>query len=118
MFSFLGEAAEHPEQVVCHLTHTTERTHDIIRGALDRFARSERLMAKREDCMYISGDFLLASRKSPKQGPVRPMPHYPLQTRVEIATLQRDHHLEARMGITQAQRAAVRFGDLTAEIEP
>ncbi len=36
VFSFLGSPAEHPEQVVCHLTRTTEHTHDIIRGALHR----------------------------------------------------------------------------------
>ena len=33
VFSFLGTAAEHPRQVCCHVTHTNERTHDIIRGA-------------------------------------------------------------------------------------
>ena len=36
VFSFLGSAAEHPQQVACHITHTTEQTHDIIRGGLDR----------------------------------------------------------------------------------
>jgi tRNA uridine 5-carboxymethylaminomethyl modification enzyme len=36
VFSFLGSRAEHPRQVSCHITHTTERTHDIIRAALDR----------------------------------------------------------------------------------
>jgi tRNA uridine 5-carboxymethylaminomethyl modification enzyme len=36
VFSFLGERAEHPRQVDCWITHTSERTHDIIRGALDR----------------------------------------------------------------------------------
>jgi tRNA uridine 5-carboxymethylaminomethyl modification enzyme len=36
VFSFLGRRAEHPRQVPCHLTKTTEATHDIIRGALDR----------------------------------------------------------------------------------
>jgi tRNA uridine 5-carboxymethylaminomethyl modification enzyme len=36
VFSYLGCAAEHPQQVVCHITHTTEQTHDIIRGGLDR----------------------------------------------------------------------------------
>ena len=68
--------------------------------------------------MYISRDLLPVPRRSPKHGPVRPLRHYLLQTGVEIPTVQRDHHLEARMGITQAQCAAVRFGDLTAEIEP
>lgn len=75
-------------------------------------------MAKREDCTYTSGDLFPAPRRSPKYGPVGPMRHYLLQTRVEIPSLQRDHDLEARIGITQAQCAAVRFGDLTAEIEP
>ena len=36
VFSFLGSRAEHPRQVSCWITHTSERTHDIIRGALDR----------------------------------------------------------------------------------
>jgi tRNA uridine 5-carboxymethylaminomethyl modification enzyme len=36
VFSFLGRRAEHPRQVSCHITHTTERTHEIIRKGLDR----------------------------------------------------------------------------------
>ena len=36
VFSFMGHAAQHPRQVACHITHTTEQTHDIIRGGLDR----------------------------------------------------------------------------------
>ena len=36
VFSFLGRRAEHPRQISCHITHTTERTHDIIRAGLDR----------------------------------------------------------------------------------
>ena len=36
VFSFLGSPADHPRQVVCHITATSERTHDIIRGGLDR----------------------------------------------------------------------------------
>ncbi len=36
VFSYLGNAAEHPQQVSCHITHTNERTHDIIRAGLDR----------------------------------------------------------------------------------
>jgi tRNA uridine 5-carboxymethylaminomethyl modification enzyme len=36
VFSFLGRAKDHPEQIDCFITHTTERTHEIIRGALDR----------------------------------------------------------------------------------
>src|SRR5690606_31369682 len=36
VFSFLGRAEEHPRQVCCHITRTTERTHEIIRGSLDR----------------------------------------------------------------------------------
>jgi tRNA uridine 5-carboxymethylaminomethyl modification enzyme len=35
-FSYLGDAAAHPRQVSCWITHTSERTHEIIRGALDR----------------------------------------------------------------------------------
>ena len=36
VFSFLGSRAEHPRQVSCHITHTTERTHEISRAGLDR----------------------------------------------------------------------------------
>ncbi len=36
VFSFLGSPDEHPQQVPCHITHTTARTHEIIRGGLDR----------------------------------------------------------------------------------
>ncbi|MGE5185825.1 MAG: tRNA uridine-5-carboxymethylaminomethyl(34) synthesis enzyme MnmG, partial [Acidobacteriota bacterium] len=36
VFSFTGSAADHPRQVSCWITHTCERTHDVIRGALDR----------------------------------------------------------------------------------
>ncbi len=36
VFSFLGRRCEHPRQVSCHITHTTERTHEIIRQGLDR----------------------------------------------------------------------------------
>src|SRR5665213_1886094 len=37
VFSFLGRAQQHPRQLPCHITHTNERTHAIIRAA---FARS------------------------------------------------------------------------------
>ncbi len=36
VMSFIGSAAEHPEQTCCWVTHTNERTHDVIRGGLDR----------------------------------------------------------------------------------
>ncbi|CAG0962159.1 tRNA uridine 5-carboxymethylaminomethyl modification enzyme MnmG [Rhodocyclaceae bacterium] len=36
VFSFLGKAAQHPRQIPCWITHTNERTHDIIRAGLDR----------------------------------------------------------------------------------
>ncbi len=36
VFSFLGTTADHPRQVSCWITHTSERTHDIIRAGLDR----------------------------------------------------------------------------------
>ena len=35
-FSYLATGLEHPEQVSCWITHTNERTHEIIRGGLDR----------------------------------------------------------------------------------
>lgn len=36
VFSFLGRREHHPRQVNCHITKTTEETHDIIRGSLDQ----------------------------------------------------------------------------------
>ena len=36
VFSFMGNRAMHPHQVPCWITHTNERTHDIIRSGLDR----------------------------------------------------------------------------------
>ena len=36
VFSFLGDASEHPRQVSCYITYTNEHTHDIIRSGLDR----------------------------------------------------------------------------------
>jgi len=36
VFSFLGRAVWHPQQLSCWITHTNERTHDIIRSGLDR----------------------------------------------------------------------------------
>ena len=36
VFSYVGEASQHPRQVCCHITHTNERTHEIIRQGLDR----------------------------------------------------------------------------------
>lgn len=36
VFSFLGNAAQHPRQLPCWITHTNEKTHEIIRGGLDR----------------------------------------------------------------------------------
>ncbi len=35
-FSYMANGREHPEQISCWITHTNERTHDIIRGGLDR----------------------------------------------------------------------------------
>ena len=36
VFSFLGNPGQHPRQVSCHITHTNERTHEIIRSGLGR----------------------------------------------------------------------------------
>ncbi len=35
-FSFMGSAAMHPRQMPCWVTHTNERTHEIIRSGFDR----------------------------------------------------------------------------------
>ncbi|MBI2784844.1 MAG: tRNA uridine-5-carboxymethylaminomethyl(34) synthesis enzyme MnmG [Legionella longbeachae] len=34
VFSYLGQISDHPQQVSCHITHTTEATHEIIRNNL------------------------------------------------------------------------------------
>ena len=36
VFSFMGNAGQHPEQMACYITHTNEKTHDVIRNNLDR----------------------------------------------------------------------------------
>jgi len=36
VFSFMGKASMHPRQVPCWITHTNERTHEIIRSGFDR----------------------------------------------------------------------------------
>ncbi len=36
VFSFLGSAAQHPKQISCWISHTNNKTHDLIRHSLDR----------------------------------------------------------------------------------
>ena len=36
VFSFLGQASQHPRQLPCWITHTNARTHEIIRSGFDR----------------------------------------------------------------------------------
>jgi tRNA uridine 5-carboxymethylaminomethyl modification enzyme len=36
VFSFMGNRAQHPRQICCHITRTNAETHDIIRSGLDR----------------------------------------------------------------------------------
>ena len=36
VFSFMGDASQHPQQISCYITHTNEQTHEIIRSGLDR----------------------------------------------------------------------------------
>jgi len=36
VFSFMGNAAQHPRQMPCWVTHTNARTHEIIRSGFDR----------------------------------------------------------------------------------
>lgn len=36
MFSYMGKPEDHPEQISCHITHTNEKTHDLIREGLHR----------------------------------------------------------------------------------
>ncbi|MGG7095313.1 tRNA uridine-5-carboxymethylaminomethyl(34) synthesis enzyme MnmG [Shewanella indica] len=36
VMSFIGDVNQHPQQISCYITHTNEKTHEIIRGGLDR----------------------------------------------------------------------------------
>jgi tRNA uridine 5-carboxymethylaminomethyl modification enzyme len=36
VFSYMGQSSDHPKQIPCYVTHTNERTHEIIRGGLNR----------------------------------------------------------------------------------
>ncbi|WP_017444086.1 tRNA uridine-5-carboxymethylaminomethyl(34) synthesis enzyme MnmG [Gayadomonas joobiniege] len=36
VFSFMGKQSDHPTQIPCYITHTNEKTHEVIRGGLDR----------------------------------------------------------------------------------
>ena len=36
VFSFMGKVEDHPRQISCYITHTNEKTHEIIRSGLDR----------------------------------------------------------------------------------
>ncbi len=36
VFSFLGKREQHPRQIMCHITHTNSKTHEIIRKGLDQ----------------------------------------------------------------------------------
>jgi tRNA uridine 5-carboxymethylaminomethyl modification enzyme len=36
VFSFMGKPEDHPQQISCYITHTNEKTHDVIRNNLDK----------------------------------------------------------------------------------
>ena len=36
IMSYMGSLADHPQQISCYITHTNERTHEILRTGLDR----------------------------------------------------------------------------------
>jgi len=36
VMSYLGSVQEHPQQISCYITHTNEKTHEILRSGLDR----------------------------------------------------------------------------------
>ena len=36
VMSFMGSSADQPRQISCYITHTNERTHEILRSGLDR----------------------------------------------------------------------------------
>ena len=44
VFSYLGSAAQHPQQLPCWVTNTNERTHEIIRQNLDRSPMAHRVI--------------------------------------------------------------------------
>ncbi|WP_166838258.1 tRNA uridine-5-carboxymethylaminomethyl(34) synthesis enzyme MnmG [Rheinheimera pleomorphica] len=36
LFSFMGKASDHPQQIACYIAYTNQQTHDVIRNNLDR----------------------------------------------------------------------------------
>jgi tRNA uridine 5-carboxymethylaminomethyl modification enzyme len=36
VMSYLGDSSQHPQQLCCWITHTNERSHEIVRASLDR----------------------------------------------------------------------------------
>lgn len=36
VMSYMGSTADHPQQIPCHITHTNEKTHEIVRSGLNR----------------------------------------------------------------------------------
>jgi tRNA uridine 5-carboxymethylaminomethyl modification enzyme len=36
VMSYMGSVEDHPQQICCHITHTNQKTHDIIRSGFDR----------------------------------------------------------------------------------
>lgn len=36
VFSYIGKREDHPQQIACYITHTNAKTHDVIRGGMDR----------------------------------------------------------------------------------
>jgi len=36
VMSYMGKLSDHPQQISCYITHTNERTHEILRNGLDR----------------------------------------------------------------------------------
>ena len=36
VMSYMGKLSDHPQQISCYITHTNEKTHDILRSGLDR----------------------------------------------------------------------------------
>ncbi|NQZ94582.1 MAG: tRNA uridine-5-carboxymethylaminomethyl(34) synthesis enzyme MnmG [Moritella sp.] len=36
VFSFIGSRKDHPQQIPCYITHTNNKTHDVIRSGMDR----------------------------------------------------------------------------------
>lgn len=71
VFSFLGKSEDHPRQIPCYITHTTEQTHDIIRTNLEA-SRYDYLAEGPRYCPSIDKKVMAFSEKTSHQIFVEP----------------------------------------------